>query len=56
MEPMGEHVQPGIAPRDEAAVVPDKAVAVVEGEQVTSHEHFLAPGFAKRCRPDNAAP
>jgi hypothetical protein len=38
MESVGEHVELGIAPGDKAAIVPDEAVAIVEGEQVTSHE------------------
>jgi hypothetical protein len=38
---MGQHVQLGIAPGDEAPIVPDEAIAIVEGEQVTSHGQFL---------------
>jgi hypothetical protein len=41
MEPMVEHVELGVAPRDEAAIVPDEAVTIVEREY--GHRIFLAP-------------
>ena len=41
MEPMVEHVELGLAPRDEAAIVPDEAVTIVERDH--GHRIFLAP-------------
>jgi hypothetical protein len=35
-----EDMQLGVAPRDKTAVKPDEAVAIVEGDQVTSHGKF----------------
>jgi hypothetical protein len=56
MEPVGEHVQLGIAPGDKAAVIPDEAVAIVEGEQITSHGHILPRReFAKLYNAANTA-
>jgi hypothetical protein len=56
MQSVREHMQLGVAPRDKTAVVPDKAVAIVKGEQVASHEYFLpCRDFAKLYNAANAA-
>jgi hypothetical protein len=55
MEPVRQHVQLGVAPWDKTAVIPDEAVAIVEGEQITSHERFLPRrDFAKLYNAANA--
>ena len=41
MQPVGQHMQFGVAPRDEAAVIPDEAVAIVERE----HGRLLIGAF-----------
>src|SRR6266446_5467016 len=43
MQPMAEHMQLGFAPGDEAAVIPDKAVTVVEGDH--GHGVFLTATY-----------
>ena len=45
MQPVGQHMQLGIAPGDEAAVIPDEAVAIVEGKPGSRHWLFLALGM-----------
>jgi hypothetical protein len=40
MEPVSEYVEPCIAPRDEAAIVPDEAVSIIERDH--GHQVFLA--------------
>jgi hypothetical protein len=40
MEPMGQHMEFGVAPRDEAAVAPDETITIVERKH--GHRVFLA--------------
>ncbi len=42
MQPVAQHMQLGIAPRNQATVIPDEAVAVVEGDHV--HERLPCTG------------
>ena len=46
MQPVGQHMQLGVAPGNEAAVIPDEAVAVVEGKH--GHGLFLVPKQGSR--------
>src|SRR5215472_10083446 len=48
MQPMRQHVQFGLAPRYEPAVVPDEAIAVVEGQ----HGHQRYPPHRSCCSSD----
>src|SRR4051812_25229621 len=48
MEPVGQHVEFRIAPRDEAAIVPDEAVSIVKRDH--GHRIFLAPSNGRPVR------
>jgi hypothetical protein len=56
MEAVGEDVQLGLAPGDEAAVIPDEAVAIVEREVGRSHGFLLAPESLVRFGGGSAVP
>src|SRR4029077_19950010 len=43
MQPVAQHMQLGLAPRNEATVIPDKAVTVVEGDH--GHGVFLTATY-----------
>ena len=51
MEPVGQHVEFCIAPRDEAAIVPDEAVPIVERD----HGHRIFLRMAGRCGGNTAS-
>jgi hypothetical protein len=48
MEPVGQHVEFCVAPRDEAAIVPDEAVAIVERDH--GHWSLLTPSDGRPVR------